>query len=146
MDNVEKANLSYQRKAIEEYRSRQAAIEVQAARSPHAQALSSSAPALSSSATGNGSRSVSMAAIENVETGSGDDMNDDDEQPSQCTFIENFVAIQRSNYCQFAIAKKKLTGHGLSSQTKRTASIVINGDTEDEDIRHLFSYLLSVLY
>lgn len=98
MNNAEKANLSFQRKAIEEYRSRQAALEAQPAQSPLAQALSSptpAGPALSSSATENVLRSNSMAAIENAETGSGDD-----EQRSRCTFIEHFVAIQISDYCR----------------------------------------------
>ena len=76
MNNVEKANLSFQQKAVEEFHSLHVAGGVQASELSHAQALSSSA---------NGSHSNTTPAIENVTTGSGD--NDADEQPSQSMSI-----------------------------------------------------------
>lgn len=141
-NNVEKADLSFQRKAVEEFRSHQAAIEVQAtqshadkilpARPPHAQALS-----LSSSATENESRSNITAAIQNVETGSEDDMDNADEQPIQRTSYE-FLSLSKD--LTTIVAKKKLvrSNTASSSHTKRAASVVINEDTEDEDTRRSF--------
>ena len=50
--------------------------------------------------------------------------------------------LSLSKYLTIVVAKKKpvtvSSNTALSSQTKRTASIVIDGDTEDEDIRRLF--------
>jgi hypothetical protein len=68
--------------------------------------------ALPSSASENGSRSNTIPASEDLETDSGDDT----------------VNVVRSNMA-------------LSSQTKRTASMVIDDDTEDEDTRCKFSNL-----
>jgi hypothetical protein len=96
------------------------------------------AQALSFSATENGSRSNTTAAIENVETGNGDDMDDADEQPSRCMSVLKFLSL--SNDLTIVVAKKKLvrSNTASSSQTKRTASVVIDEDSEDEDIRRLF--------
>jgi hypothetical protein len=88
-NNIEKANLSFQRKAVQEFHSRQAAVEVPS----HADDIPPHAPALSSPATENGSRSNTMAAIENLETSNGDDMDDADEQPRQRTSVFIFSSL-----------------------------------------------------
>ena len=50
--------------------------------------------------------------------------------------------LSLSKYLTIVVAKKKpvtvSSNTASSSQTKCTVSIVIDGDTEDEDIRHLF--------
>jgi hypothetical protein len=102
VNNAEKANLSFQRKAVEEFHSCHAAIEVPQVRTQ----------ALPSSASENGSRSNTTPASEDLETDSGDDA----------------VNVVRSNMAS-------------SSQIKHTASVVIDDDTEDEDIRCKFSNL-----
>jgi hypothetical protein len=86
-NNAEKSNLSFQRKAVEEFHSRQAATEAQ----PHTDKNPLHAPtqALSSSVMEKGSHSNTTAAVENVEI-SGDDMDDADEQPIRRMSIEIF--------------------------------------------------------
>ena len=50
--------------------------------------------------------------------------------------------LSLSKYLTIVIAKKRLatvsSNTASSSQTKCTVSIVIDGDIEDKDIRHLF--------
>jgi hypothetical protein len=128
-NNVEKANLSFQRKAVQEFHSRQAA---EAQKSHTAK---TPPPALSSSATENGSHSIQTAAV-NAETGSGDDMEDADEQPKRRMLVlKCFLAI-----LSIVIAKKitPAPNTGSSSQPKRAFPIVVDGDTDEEDHRRVF--------
>ena len=78
------------------FHSRQPAVEAQS----HADKILLCAQAHSSSATENGSCSNAMATIKNVEIDSGDDMDSDDIQLSQCTSVlKVFIVFLISNYC-----------------------------------------------
>jgi hypothetical protein len=132
VNNTEKANLSFQRKAVEEFHSCQAAIEAQS----HTDKNPLHSHTLSSSVTEKGSHSNTMAAIENVEISSGDDMDDANEQPIRCMSIEFFCHFPISEALTFVVAKKTLvrSNTALSLQTKCTALVVINEDIDNEDI------------
>ena len=129
--------MSFQRKAVEEFHSRQAAVDAQ----PHGDRNLPHAQALSSSVIENESRSNTTAAINNAKISSGDDMDDADEQPSQRMLTEIFSHF--SEVLTFVVVKRTLVRFNTASslQTKRTASVVINGDMDNEDIQRLFSHL-----
>lgn len=84
--------MSFQRKAVEEFHSRQAAIEAQS----HPDKNPLQAQALSSFTIENGSHLNTMAAIKNVEASSGDDIDNADEQPSQRMSIDIFCHLPKS--------------------------------------------------
>jgi hypothetical protein len=94
MNNAEKANLPFQRKAVEAFHSRQAAVEAQS-HAVEADDIPPQAPALFSPATENGSHSNTM---EIVETGDEDDMDNADEQPRQRTSILIFITFVSTNH------------------------------------------------
>ena len=139
--------MSFQRKAVEVFHSRQAAIEAQS----HADKVLPHAQALPSSATDNGSCSNTTAAVETMDTDGGGDMvhMDDVGEQAKPSSQRTSVLISFATFLRLiiVIAKNILVRSSTASslQTKRLASIITNGDLEDEDIRRKFSNMPSII-